>query len=140
MTGLEIGSLTAADIPDIIALWRETGLTRSWNDPADDAAMALTGPSSTILGGRIDGALAGTVMVGWDGHRGAVYYLAVADRYRGRGYGRAMMKAAEDWLAQFNAPKLNLMVRTDNEATHGFYDGLEYGREAVAVRGKRLRP
>jgi ribosomal protein S18 acetylase RimI-like enzyme len=140
MSGLAVQPLTVADIPDLVALWREAGLTRPWNDPADDARLALAGPSSAILGTRRDGQLAAAVMVGWDGHRGAVYYLAVAERHRGQGHGRALMQAAETWLARFNAPKLNLMVRTDNAAAHGFYDSLDYGREEVAVRGKRLRP
>jgi ribosomal protein S18 acetylase RimI-like enzyme len=133
-------ALTVADIPGLAALWQACGLTRPWNDPEDDARLALTGPSSTILGVRIDRALACAVMVGWDGHRGAVYYLAVAEGYRGKGLGRALMEAAETWLAQFNAPKLNLMVRTDNAAVHDFYDRLDYGRDEVRVRGKRLRP
>ena len=102
--------------------------------------MALAGPSSTILGGRIEGRLTASVMVGWDGHRGAVYYLAVANLHRGQGYGRELMGASEAWLARFNAPKRNLMVRTDNDAAHGFYDSLDYIRDPVAVRGKRLRP
>ncbi len=140
MTGLTIASLNAADIPDLVELWREAGLTRPWNDPDEDARMALAGPTSTILGARIEGRLAASVMVGWDGHRGGVYYLAVADRHRGQGYGRLMMQAAETWLVQFNAPKLNLMVRTDNDAAHGFYDSLDYVRDAVVVRSKRLRP
>jgi ribosomal protein S18 acetylase RimI-like enzyme len=136
---LQIAPLSAADVPDLVALWREAGLTRPWNNPDDDARLALAGPSSAILGGWIEGRLAASVMVGWDGHRGAVYYLAVAEAHRGQGFGRRLMQAAEAWLAQFNAPKLNLMVRTDNAAAHGFYDQLAYEREAVAVRGKRLR-
>jgi ribosomal protein S18 acetylase RimI-like enzyme len=137
---LDIRPLAAGDIPDVVALWRVEGLTRPWNNPEDDAALALAGPSSTILGAWIETELVGSVMVGWDGHRGAVYYLAVASGHRGQGHGRALMQAAEAWLAQFNAPKLNLMVRTDNEAAHGFYDALDYPRDPVTVRGKRLRP
>jgi ribosomal protein S18 acetylase RimI-like enzyme len=138
MTGLSIEPLTTADIPDLVALWSEADLTRPWNNPVDDAQLALAGPASTILGSRIEGRLAAAVMVGWDGHRGAVYYLAVALPDRGKGHGRAMLLAAEAWLAQFNAPKLNLMVRTDNAAAHGFYEGLGYASEAVTVRSKRL--
>ena len=59
---------------------REAGLTRPWNDPNADIALALATPSSTVLAGRIDGRLVATAMVGSDGHRGWVYYLAVARR------------------------------------------------------------
>jgi ribosomal protein S18 acetylase RimI-like enzyme len=138
--GLDIAPLSAADVPDLVALWQEAGLTRPWNNPMDDAQMALAGPSSTILGARIEGRLTASIMVGWDGHRGAVYYLAVADPHRGRGYGRLLMQSAEAWLSRFNAPKLNLMVRTNSDAAHGFYDSLDYVRDPVVVRSKRLRP
>jgi ribosomal protein S18 acetylase RimI-like enzyme len=138
MDDLDLLPLSQDDIPDTVALWQGAGLTRPWNDPADDARLAIAGPSSAILGGRIGGVLAATVMVGWDGHRGSVYYLAVAEDFRGRGYGRALMAAAETWLARFNAPKLNLMVRNDNSAVLSFYDRLGYAVDAVQVRSRRL--
>jgi ribosomal protein S18 acetylase RimI-like enzyme len=140
MSGLTISDLREDEIPAAVALWNACCLTRPWNDPLDDARLALAGPSSTILAGRIDGVVVATAMVGWDGHRGAVYYLAVDPARRGGGHGQAIMAAAEAWLARFNAPKLNLMVRTDNAAVHGFYDSLNYSRDDVVVRSKRLRP
>lgn len=139
MDDLDIHPLSDADIPDLVSLWRSAGLTRPWNDPVDDARLALKGPSSTILGVRVGGALAASAMVGWDGHRGSVYYLAVDEPFRGQGLGRAMISAAETWLARFNAPKLHLMVREDNESATRFYDAIGYGADAVFVRSKRLR-
>ena len=122
----------------IIAMWEACRLTRPWNDPAADIALAARGPDSTILLGRVEGTLAATVMVGHDGHRGAVYYLAVSREARGHGHGRTMMDAAEDWLRGRGVPKLNLMVRRDNLAVGGFYDALGYGEDDVVVRSKRL--
>ena len=84
------GDPTAA-LPDrdaVIVLWTAAGLTRPWNDPVLDFERALGGPSSTILVGEADGALVATAMVGHDGHRGWVYYVAVredARRQRPRG-------------------------------------------------------
>jgi ribosomal protein S18 acetylase RimI-like enzyme len=63
-------------------------------------------------------------MVGSDGHRGWVYYLAVAPARRRAGLGRTMMDAAEAWLRARGAPKIQLMVREDNEAALGFYEAL----------------
>ena len=75
---MQISDLPADHTDDAVALWRETGLTRPWNDPYADLARALAGPTSTVLGAQdADGCLVGTVMVGHDGHRGWVYYLAV---------------------------------------------------------------
>ena len=53
-------------------------------------------------------------MTGFDGHRGWVYYLAVAPDRRGQGTGSALMAAAEGWLRERGLPKIQLMVRGDN--------------------------
>lgn len=123
----------------VIALWRAAGLTRPWNDPAADVALALAGPSSAILAARDEeGRLLGTVMAGFDGHRGWIYYLAVAEAERGRGLGRALVTAAEAWLAAQGAPKIQLMIRAENERVAAFYAALGYEPGDVMVMGKRL--
>lgn len=133
-----IAPLTAADADAAIALWHEAGLTRPWNDPAEDFARALAGPASTILGLKRDGALIATVMVGDDGHRGWLYYLAVAQSARGRGHGRAMLHAAESWLAARGCPKAMLMIRGDNPV-QGFYAAAGYATEDVQVMARWLK-
>lgn len=122
----------------MIALWEEAGLTRPWNPPAADLQRSLDTPTSTVLGGYLDDQLVGTVMVGHDGHRGWVYYLAVADAHRGSGFGRVLMQAAEAWLIGRGAVKLQLMVRETNTAVVGFYDRLGYADADVRVLAKRL--
>ena len=67
-----------------------------------------------MLIGRDDGAIVATVMVGHDGHRGWVYYVATDPDRRAKGYGRAIMNAAEDWLRAAGIAKLQLMVRREN--------------------------
>jgi ribosomal protein S18 acetylase RimI-like enzyme len=135
---MEIGPLSTSQRDAAIALWHDAGLVVPWNDPRADLERALDGPSSTVLAGVQDGALVATAVVGHDGHRGWVYYLAVAPAARGRGLGRAMMDACERWLADRGVPKLNLMVRGGNEPVLGFYDALGYGRDEVVVMSRRL--
>lgn len=130
--------LAESEIPAAAALWAAAGLTRPWNDPITDARRALTGPASTILAAHRDGALIGTVMTGHDGHRGWVYYLAVAATERGNGIGAQLMRAAEQWCAAAGAPRLNLMVRAGNAAVLGFYDRLGYRASDVVVLQKDL--
>jgi len=77
-------------------------------------------------------------MVGHDGHRGWVYYLAVDPAFRGAGRGRRLMAAAEAWLIQRGAAKANLMVRAGNTAATGFYQHLGYAADTVTVFGRRL--
>lgn len=131
-------TLGLADIPAAIALWHAAGLTRPWNDPAADIALALASPASTIMALHEGGALAATVMVGVDGHRGWVYYLAVAEAHRGRGLARRLMTAAEAWVAVRGVRRMNLMVRADNAAVRGFYDALGYRAADVVVLQRDL--
>ena len=127
-----------ADEADVIALWEACGLTRPWNDPVADFARAIAGPGSAVLVRREGDALVASVMVGDDGHRGWVYYLAVAPARRRAGLGRAMMAEAEAWLRSRGAPKLQLMVREDNEEALGFYEALGLERQKVVTLGRFL--
>lgn len=122
----------------VIALWKACDLTRPWNDPAADYQMALATETSDILLARKEGALIASVMVGFDGHRGWVYYLAVAPEHRRDGLGRIMMAAAEKWLKDRAAPKIQLMVRDDNAQAIGFYKALGYETQPVVTIGKRI--
>lgn len=122
---------------DAIALWRSAGLTRPWNDPDADLERAIDGPSSTVLAATEDGRLVGTSMVGHDGHRGWVYYLAVDPKSQRHGVGRALMRAGETWLAE-RVPKLHLMVRSDNTDALAFYARLGYEPGNVTVLGRWL--
>lgn len=125
-------------IDDAVALWREAGLTRPWNDPVEDLRRALAGLASTILALVDGGTLLATAMVGHDGHRGWVYYLAVATAARHQGHGRAMMNACQEWLTERGVPKLNLMLRAENAAAVGFYTAIGYANDDVIVFSRRL--
>jgi ribosomal protein S18 acetylase RimI-like enzyme len=135
---MEIRELTSADRDAAIAIWEEAGLTRPWNDPTSDFDLALSGTTSAVLGAVDVGELAATVMVGHDGHRGWVYYLAVGPTNRRRGLGRRMMQAAESWLREHEAVKLNVMVRRTNAAALGFYERLGYEDAEVMVLARWL--
>jgi ribosomal protein S18 acetylase RimI-like enzyme len=99
---------------------------------------ATAGSSSAVLGGTENGRLIATVMVGHDGHRGWVYYLAVEPDARGERRGAAMMEAAEGWLHQRGIPKLNLMIRSDNLSVQAFYEAIGYTHDQVVVYSRRL--
>ena len=77
-------------------------------------------------------------MVGFDGHRGWVYYLATAPDDRQQGIGRTLMASAEAWLQERGCPKIQLMVRGDNAQARGFYAALGYELQDVVTIGKRF--
>jgi ribosomal protein S18 acetylase RimI-like enzyme len=132
------------DLPDelfaqVVELWQETGLTRPWNDPDADLQRAMTGSTSTILVARDDaGSLLGTAMVGHDGHRGWVYYLAVQPSHQRQGVARALMSACEEWIRERGVLKIQLMVRHSNQDVIAFYNALGYVNGEVVVLGRFL--
>ncbi|WP_268753343.1 GNAT family acetyltransferase [Arthrobacter sp. RIT-PI-e] len=129
--------MPAEDIPGVAELWEEAGLPRPWNDPVADIHRALDGRTSTVLVHRSGTGVAGTVMVGYDGHRGWVYYVAVRRADRGRGIGRALLTAAEDWLRERGAVKVQLMVRHGNDVG-AYYEQLGYADVGATTYGKWL--
>lgn len=137
---LTIARLEPGAIAGAVALWQAVGLTVPWNDPLADARRALAGPSSTLLAATRDGDLVGTVMVGDDGHRGWIYYLAVAENCRRQGLGRALLAAAMTWLTARDVPRLNLMVRAGNDNAMAFYAALGFRASDVRVLQYDLAP
>ncbi len=138
MSDLTVSSIADADVPQVIALWQRCGLTRPWNDPASDVAFARKGTDATILVGRAEGAIVASAMVGHDGHRGWVYYVAVDPDMQKKDFGRAIMAAAEDWLRGRGVEKIMLMVRSDNMSVRAFYDRLGYATQERVIYAKWL--
>jgi ribosomal protein S18 acetylase RimI-like enzyme len=113
-------------------------LTRPWNDPAADIALARKGVNAAVLTGRDGSDIVASVLVGHDGHRGWVYYVAVDPDHRHKGYGRVIMDAAEDWLRERGIEKLQLMVRPDNTQVQAFYQSLDYFEQERIIYAKWL--
>lgn len=135
---LIIAPIADADVAAVAALWQRCDLTRPWNDPTADIALARRGPNSAVLVGRDGDSIAASVLVGHDGHRGWVYYVAVDPDQRGKGRGREIMNAAEDWLRQAGIAKLQLMVRPDNTKVQAFYESIGYDEQQRVIFAKWL--
>jgi ribosomal protein S18 acetylase RimI-like enzyme len=136
---MRIRGATPQDEEAVVLLWQACGLTVSYNDPAKDFRFALGKPSSDVLVVDDDGIM-GSLMVGHDGHRGWIYYLAVAPARQRRGLGRALVTAAEQWLSQRGIEKLNLMVREHNHAVAAFYEKLGFDLMPRINMQKWLKP
>ncbi|MBE0622723.1 MAG: GNAT family acetyltransferase [Burkholderiales bacterium] len=124
----------------VIALWQECGLTRPWNDPRRDIARKLTEQPELFLVGIHEDKVVCTAMVGFDGHRGWVYYLAVAPKLRRQSFGRMLMQEAERLLLERGCPKLNFQLRSSNTDAIEFYRKLGYKQDDVLSFGRRLIP
>jgi ribosomal protein S18 acetylase RimI-like enzyme len=127
-----------ADESAVINLWRRCGLVRPQNDPRKDVQRKLRVQPEMFLIAVVDEQIAGTVMVGYDGHRGWINYLGVDPDRRRSGVGRALMGEAEHLLRVRGCPKINLQVRTSNTDVIAFYEAIGFAMDDVVSMGKRL--
>jgi ribosomal protein S18 acetylase RimI-like enzyme len=135
---IEIRAYRDDDETRLVALWDECGLTRAWNPPIGDIALVRRSGHGDILVAAAGEEIVGSVVVGHDGHRGWVYYLAVTPPQRRDGLGRRLMHAAEAWVAARGVRKLELMIRDSNAVVAAFYERIGYAREPVMVMSRWL--
>ena len=141
MTGtLCIRAFDLDDLDAVVALWQDCGLVRPWNDPVRDIERKLLVQPQLFLVAVMDDAVIGSVMAGYDGHRGWVNYLAVSPTHQRRGIARQLMSRVEEELLAIGCPKINLQVRDGNDEAIGFYAALGYAVDPVVSLGKRLIP
>ena len=135
---MQIRPFQLSDEAEVVDLWRKCELVRPVNDPSKDIRRKLSVNPELFLVGIIGGQIIATVMVGYEGHRGWINYLAVHPDHRLHGYGRQMMAEAEKRLRAVGCPKINLQVRTNNRAVIEFYRRVGYDVDDVVSLGKRL--
>ena len=139
MTEASIAPLCETDIEAAVALWKACGLIEPWNDPRADIARARQSRSAEILVAKArDGQIVATAMVGDDGHRGWLYYVAVAPDRQRSGLGRQIIGAAEDWLRARGVGKSMLMIRPTNTGVRGFYEALHYVEQERVIMARWL--
>ncbi len=128
----------ASDRDAVVALWSVCELLRPWNDPDREIERKLELDTGGLFVLELGSRVVGSVMVGDDGHRGWVNYLAVDPAHRGLGFGSLLMAEAERRLAHAGCPKINLQIRAGNERVVDFYRHLGYAVDDVVSMGKRL--
>lgn len=139
-TSMEIRSFRPEDESATVALWQQCDLVRPWNNPHQDIARKLCVRPELFLVGVLDGQIVASVMIGYEGHRGWINYLAVAPEHRRKGFGRLLISEAERRLRQTGCPKINLQIRATNQGVIEFYRRLGYSVDDVVSMGKRLVP
>jgi ribosomal protein S18 acetylase RimI-like enzyme len=133
-----IRSFQSGDRDALITLWADCDLTRPENDPSRDIDRKLARDPENLLVLDADGAIVGSVMLGYDGHRGWINYLAVHPSHRRQGWARQLMEEAERRLRDVGCAKINLQVRSSNRETIAFYSQVGFVVDDVIGLGKRL--
>lgn len=135
---MEIRAFCQDDFDEIITLWERCDLLRPWNDPERDIERKLNHDPDLFLVAVVGGEIVGSIMGGYDGHRGYAYYLGVHPDYRERGFANALVNRLEKKLIARGCPKINLLVREENASVVGFCEKLNYEVQDTMPLGKRL--
>ena len=137
---MDVRIFKKSDTEAVVALWERCGLTVPWNDPRKDIDRKLTMQPELFLVGVASNAIVGTVMGGYDGHRGWLYYLAIDPDYQHQGLGSFLITDVEKRLEVLGCPKINLMVRSRNKKVIAFYTSRGYEVDDIVGMGKRIVP
>ncbi|MDA3850471.1 MAG: GNAT family acetyltransferase [Spirochaetaceae bacterium] len=123
----------------VIALWeRVFGYQQKRNEPNSVIDKKLAVHDGLFFVAMVDKRLVGTVMAGYDGHRGWIYSLAVSPESRGKQWGSELMQHAEEELRKQGCIKVNLQILDSNEKVRIFYEKNGYSEEPRISMGKIL--
>jgi len=130
------------DYPAVMALWQTAGpgIHVSPSDSSDEISRKLQRDPDLFLVAEDGAQIVGTVIGGFDGRRGMVYHLAVAEGWRGRGVGSALMAELEQRLKARGCHKAYLMVASENPEVKDFYQRLGWEVMDVFPMGKEFEP
>ena len=124
----------------VIDLWEKCNLIKSWNDPNKDIDRKLKVNDNLFLIVEFNKVIIGSAMIGYDGHRGSLYYLAADPKHQRKGVGKMLMKEIEKRLIEVGCPKINIFIRNSNIEVKEFYQSIDYEEQNCLVYGKRLIP
>jgi ribosomal protein S18 acetylase RimI-like enzyme len=140
---LSIRRFDARDTDAVISLWQQAfpeyrDMTRPQRNPHLSIANKLATQPELFFVAMLGERIVGTVMGGYDGHRGWLYSLAVDESLRRHGIGTRLVAHVEDALTGRGCPKLNLQVLSAKADVRAFYESLGYRADEVISLGKRL--
>jgi len=137
---MKIRPFQLSDREAVVQLWKECGLVVPHNDPNRDIDRKLKVNPEWFLVGEVEGEVIASCMVGYEGHRGWINYLAIKGDRQHQGFGKQLMTYAEELLLEQGCPKINLQIRSTNQKVIDFYTALGYVQEPIISMGKRLIP
>lgn len=123
----------------VVDLWKECNLVVPQNDPVEDIRKKVAFQPDLFFVALLDEQLVGSIMVGYEGHRGWLNYLAVLPKYQKRDYGRKLVERAIEELEKLGCLKINLQVRKTNTSVISFYEHLGFRDDNVVSLGLRLK-
>ena len=123
----------------VVQLWeRVFGYEAPHNAPSVVIDKKLEAADDLFLVAVAGDVVIGTIIAGYDGHRGWIYSMAVNPEHRKKGIGSRLLAAAEKHLASRGCVKVNLQILNDNHEVQAFYEANGYSVEDRISMGKRF--
>ncbi|MBC3234475.1 GNAT family acetyltransferase [Pseudomonas lurida] len=123
----------------VVALWQEAfGYDTAHNLPTLAIDKKLAVNDGLFFVATDKKTVVGTILAGYDGHRGWLYSVAVHADYRRHGLGSSLVRHAEQALTALGCMKVNLQITSGNDGVAGFYEALGYGVEPRISMGKKI--
>ncbi len=135
---IQIRAYVPDDREAVVAVWRAAGLIRPVNSPYRDIDRKLAVDPEGFLVAVDNESVVGTVMAGYDGHRGWINYMGVDPIRHREGVGRALIEAAVELLRGRGCPKVNLQVFRHNSGAIEFYERIGFVEDSLISMGLRL--
>lgn len=129
----------AGDRKPVVGLWNDVFPNSTGHNEPEFAIDKKLAVDDDLFFVAVEGdSIVGTIMAGYDGHRGWIYSVAVDKSFRRQAIGSRLVQHALSALAAIGCPKVNLQVRTDNAEVAAFYTSLGFLTEERLSMGKRL--
>lgn len=133
-SSVQVRSSALSDVDPVLALWRRAEASPSPTESADDLRGLLARDPEALLVAADEGALVGSLIVGWDGWRGTFYRLAVDPACRRRGLATALVRAGEERLRALGAHRLNAIVESEEADAMAFWASAGYELQRARSR------
>ena len=130
---------TDSDETAVVELWRRCGLVVPQNDPYVDIRKKVEFQPELFFVAVTAKEIVGSIMAGYEGHRGWINYLGVDPRCRNQGIGSSLVRHAVEELEKIGCQKVNLQVRTANTGVIAFYKTLGFAEDEAVSLGYRIK-
>lgn len=131
---IEVREYRPSDGDALRDLWKAAGLNSVGDDDRSLAMFAERNPGLLLVASAGDRVI-GSALGGWDGRRGWLYHLAVAEPFRRKGVAKRLVRRVEQRLRAVGAPGVRVNVSEENRAAVAFWAALGYERS----RTRQLR-
>lgn len=129
------------DYDAVIDLWKHSGegLTVGKSDEPNELKKYLDRCPGLFIIAETGGHVVGTILGGYDGRRGFIYHLAVAENFQDIGIASSLVNEIENRFKQRGVIRYYLFVKRQNEKMIRFYQEHQFeDLDCLQIFGRSL--